>query len=868
MQQIFLISLVFAVAFAQAAPTARPTTRPTATPTATPTAALTATPTAAPTAAPTARPTATPTAAPTAADSSCYPKPDYIDQAPCSIKAAAYQCLAKSPKGVLPLPCPVQAACSDGEYCPLFPLSDPVRPHFPCPGGGYCPPKGMYLNGTNYFNWNGTSCVLMCPGGYYCPGGGHLVECPANHYCREGSNEPTPCSVGDFCDVGTKLTETRGQLIALIVSCGCIAIALGISFLQFLKRMWESKFLGEWDLKLSNIDELRDVADPLFAGFSSHEIGVSASGLTLTLKEDGKKILDDVSFQIQPGTVTAIMGPSGSGKTSLMSVLSGKAWSYGIVTGDVQIGGLPLARSTIEALKPVLGFVPQEDVMTRQCTILEVLRFQANLRLPTSCTHQEKSEKVNHTIQSLQLVKIASSVIGDEKKRGISGGQRKRVNVAMEVVANPSILFLDEPTSGLDSTTSKVLCDYLKQLSTGGVTVIAVIHQPRYEIFCMFDNVVLLAPGGRLVYCGATAAMQDHFDKFGFSRPTPHMNVADYYMDTISTDAAFFPDSEREKVGKMIRHQRNAFRKPVNVAPLRMDRTLVPFTHMLMLSLQRCILLQYRRQKLAVFSEAVICMIGISMLSYALPYTNFIELRNHFALGALLFTLLTHFAVLPCFASDARAVASREFACGLSVLAHFMAKDISQLPRFIMYPLIFCFQYAVVDPHMTLWQFLQCYLGLSYATIGSGLMLSAMFPDVTAQMGAVLLGFVFLMIGGYNPGLNTVWNAFGEIKIAGQMLTALSPIRWFFELMSNAEYNRSSEMVQNCANPLVWGNGLDPKSGGFESVRFNLVALFGIGVLFRVIALAKELHRAHSEQREVGWLSKVSKLLRCHPTRK
>lgn len=121
--------------------------------------------------------------------------------------------------------------------------------------------------------------------------------------------------------------------------------------------------------------------------------------------------------------------------------------------------------------------------MHRDCTVEENLMYAARARLPASMTEEERREFVDETIMMLGLDELRDSIIGDENRRGISGGQRKRVNVGIELVADPSVLFLDEPTSGLDSSSSKEICSCLQKLSRTGMTVVAVIHSPRYEIF-------------------------------------------------------------------------------------------------------------------------------------------------------------------------------------------------------------------------------------------------------------------------------------------------------------------------------------------------------------------------------------------------
>mgnify|MGYP000141187841 CR=1 FL=1 len=213
--------------------------------------------------------------------------------------------------------------------------------------------------------------------------------------------------------------------------------------------------------------------------------------LGLELKKGGKAVLQGVTGTIRHGRVTAVMGPSGAGKSTFVTTLCGKAY-YGNMTGTVKINGIAEPFSKYQT---ITGFVPQEDVMMRTLTVKENLQFSAFSRLPVNWTRKQKRDFVNETLDTLDLYDIRHSAIGDEKTRGISGGQRKRVNIGMEMVADPTVLFLDEPTSGLDSTSSLEVCACLKKVANQGLTIITVIHQPRYEIFTAIDDVLLLGKG-------------------------------------------------------------------------------------------------------------------------------------------------------------------------------------------------------------------------------------------------------------------------------------------------------------------------------------------------------------------------------------
>ncbi|KAJ3191813.1 hypothetical protein HK101_007396 [Irineochytrium annulatum] len=263
-----------------------------------------------------------------------------------------------------------------------------------------------------------------------------------------------------------------------------------------------------------------------FGGDDSLRMDFSFEGLGLTLP-GGKSILKGVSGRIRSGRMTAIMGPSGAGKTTFMNVLMGKAKRTG---GELRINGV---TAELAAYKRIIGYVPQEDIMHRELTCMENIHYSAKCRLPKDWTAREIEEHANNVVDALNLRKVAHVPIGDELTRGVSGGQRKRVNVGTELASSPLSLFLDEPTSGLDSTSALDLSSILRSIARLGLTVVAVIHQPRVEIFNAFDDVLMIAPGGRTAYFGPTAGARAYFEGMGMLFEEG-ANAADVLMDILS----------------------------------------------------------------------------------------------------------------------------------------------------------------------------------------------------------------------------------------------------------------------------------------------------------------------------------------------
>jgi ABC-type multidrug transport system ATPase subunit len=211
------------------------------------------------------------------------------------------------------------------------------------------------------------------------------------------------------------------------------------------------------------------------------------------------------------------------------NVLSGRAY-YGETEGTVMINGKP---GFVLDYRNQVGFVPQDDTVHEDLTVLENLQYSSQLRLPASTDNKTRDAIVADTLRLLQMEHIKDSIVGSVEQRGISGGQRKRVNIGLEMVADPIVLFLDEPTSGLDSTSSEVVLAALKDLTDLGLTVVTVIHQPRFSIFTRFDHVLLLGKGGKTVYSGPSNFALPYFQALGFRCP-PSENPADFLMDAIS----------------------------------------------------------------------------------------------------------------------------------------------------------------------------------------------------------------------------------------------------------------------------------------------------------------------------------------------
>mmetsp|Transcript_32322 Transcript_32322/g.54079 ORF Transcript_32322/g.54079 Transcript_32322/m.54079 type:complete len:736 (-) Transcript_32322:15-2222(-) len=275
--------------------------------------------------------------------------------------------------------------------------------------------------------------------------------------------------------------------------------------------------------------------------------------MTLEGKSDNKnkKLLDSVWGDVPKKQVTAIMGPSGSGKTSLLNILAGRVASNGNIkiSYDIRLNNYSVNPTRME-VRNKIAFVAQDDSLQITATPREAIRFSAKLRLPGTMTDEALDNLTDCMLDELGLTQCADVLVGGALLKGISGGERKRTSVGVELVTQPALVFLDEPTSGLDSHNALQLCQLLKKVANAGSSVLFTIHQPSSEIFTSFDSLILLNEG-RVMYQGLIPDVPGDFGHKGYKCPK-HYNPADHIMHVavknsvqMLEDAGFFPKDTR-----------------------------------------------------------------------------------------------------------------------------------------------------------------------------------------------------------------------------------------------------------------------------------------------------------------------------------
>lgn len=447
--------------------------------------------------------------------------------------------------GALPLPLGI-TQCSPGFYCPwINDTTSMTNLILACPptpvcqlqrlASGFCPaPQGKHE-------------PILCPAGQLCRTPATMELCPDGFFCPPGSHTPKPCGPMSSCPAGTSRRLYLGAILICVIADAVLIISVLIY--RFLRRRSNALHLRQMKhtgieasmISTSQHHTLPRPTRKLVRFFNKakgelREMDFLFSDLSMKLPT-GQMILTGVTGQVKPGKVTAIMGPSGAGKTTFLYTLTGKMDASCVRGGDLTING---QHAQMSAFKKVVGYVPQDDVMMRELTVWDNIIHSGRIRLPHWSDEQIEGH-ARAVIEAMGLVDVASIKIGDETSRGVSGGQRKRVNIGMELAAAPLALFLDEPTSGLDATAAMDVCNLLRDIAQEtGITVAMVIHQPRVEIWNHLDDILMLAPGGKTVYLGPQSKAQRYFESHLAVEVHAHENPADVLMDAIAQSGEAF----------------------------------------------------------------------------------------------------------------------------------------------------------------------------------------------------------------------------------------------------------------------------------------------------------------------------------------
>ncbi|PRP76492.1 ATP-binding cassette sub-family G member 2-like, partial [Planoprotostelium fungivorum] len=529
-----------------------------------------------------------------------------------------------------------------------------------------------------------------------------------------------------------------------------------------------------------------------------------------------KVILNNISGFAKSGEVVAIMGPSGGGKTSFIDILAGRK-NTGVIHGQVLVNGAPRDGT----FKRVSGYVMQDEKLIGTLTVKEHLMYVARLKLPSNFNWSQREAKVLRTLSDLGISHIADTLIGTEMTRGISGGEKRRVTIASELVSDPCILFLDEPTSGLDSHTSQRLMKRLKTMAVErNKTILMSIHQPSSGIFNSFDQLMLLSRG-ECVYYGPRSQAMDHFASLGYHSPL-HYNPADYLLDlviendrsTIRAMARSYRDGHAAR--DMVRQIDEAketylarsgltlspaiFRRAKYVPPpseLRAQYMTSWFTQVYVIA-HRTFLNNFRNPYLLRFQYIAVSVLGIVLGGvYWHPGVYISDVKDR--LGCLFFVMsllsFSSMSSLDVFYNE-RSIFVRERANGMyTTSAYFVARAICDIIPMRVLPTIILGSttYFMIGMDTSLWSTFLSFIGVLVATslCASSLCfaVSTISPSLAfANLLTILMLLYCMLFGGFLVDTRSD----GPLKILGY----ISFLNFGFDLLVTQQFTPLTIRVQ------------------------------------------------------------------------
>uniref|UniRef100_K3WV83 ABC transporter domain-containing protein n=1 Tax=Globisporangium ultimum (strain ATCC 200006 / CBS 805.95 / DAOM BR144) TaxID=431595 RepID=K3WV83_GLOUD len=561
-----------------------------------------------------------------------------------------------------------------------------------------------------------------------------------------------------------------------------------------------------------------------------------------TKRFEEKKILQEVSGEAAPGELLVLMGPSGAGKSTLLDCISARNRQC---TGNILVNG----KKWSKGIARHSCYVMQDDLFYANLTVVEHLTFQAELRMSKISTKKERKERVLSIISELGLTKVRNTPIGDALVKGLSGGQRKRLSFATELLTNPSLLFVDEPTSGLDSFMAETVVILMRDLARMGRTVIATIHQPSSELFEVFDKLYLLVDGCT-VYNGKASESIEYFGKQGLQCPS-FMNPTDYFMKqlVVMDDQ---PGS-RERVQKLViawqghAHQRSQLKQGLTETSLALDKE-SEAEYAPGVATQTLVLC--KRNWLRLVRDAIGFKARIASTLFITIMIGLIFLRlKHGQKGIQDFTGAIFFISVNQLFSSANPefisvpleipLVLREHNGGLyNVLVWYFAKNISELPFQLFFPAIFLLPcYFMVgfgdkEPAIFFSFYLVISLICSCAT-GLGYMVSCLAKRVDlAPILGILFILPFLLFGGLFLNSDSTPNYL-------IWLQQISPIKYCFHALMRAYWSRIDSIACNASvERCLATTGKDVLANNsvkLDHMGFDCVILAVLNVAFRLI---------------------------------
>eukprot|EP01101_Sappina_pedata_P003338 TRINITY_DN1357_c0_g1_i3.p1 TRINITY_DN1357_c0_g1~~TRINITY_DN1357_c0_g1_i3.p1 ORF type:complete len:702 (-),score=226.60 TRINITY_DN1357_c0_g1_i3:37-2013(-) len=575
-------------------------------------------------------------------------------------------------------------------------------------------------------------------------------------------------------------------------------------------------------------DNMDDPNTTIALKYTDISYTVSKMGFSMTrlcfAPPQKKKILKDLNGAFYEGELSAIMGPSGAGKTTFLTLISGR-YMTGKIEGEIRIHGTVRTWKNRNKFRRHCAFVAQDDTLFGNLTTMETFTFASRLRLPREMSSAKKHARVMEVVDELSLSRALPTSIGTPGiPGGVSGGERKRVSIGVEIIHDPNVIFMDEPTSGLDSWTARSVIQNLKIMTREkNKTIIVTIHQPSSEVFMLFDRLVVLARG-EMIYNGKVAQVVPYFAGLGYQCPQ-FVNPSEFVMDLVQPGYGVDPLALREKkaenreaadpknkdyvqteddintterIGKLVSSyaespmakEHTIRNKEHDTKPPQMDGNPNFWIVETLILLHRAAL-QTGRDKMKIYSK----LMQVLFMGFFGGFI-FLQLDNDQASiqsrqGVLFFCCTSCFMpylmnVLTLFPME-KMVFFKEYSSGAyGSLSYYVAKNISELPFNIAFPMIFSiiiyFMVGLKTEADAFFIFYTCVMLVALNANSLGLLISTAISNLNLSLIMAPLIFLPMMIfGGLFANLDTVPSFISWMQY-------LSIIKYAYEIVATNEF--------------------------------------------------------------------------------